>query len=182
MKEIKKGMLLVSEPFLGDPEFERAVVFIVEKNESGTLGFVLNNELDVKVNDVLPEMPFINILFKGGPVCIDSLFFIFKSSENNDNFLPVIDDYYWGGNIEELSEKILYGNVDLDSVRFFIGYSGWSPGQLEMEMKHKVWEIVSFDLDKIFSKKPENIWKMIMKSMGGEYAIYADSPIDPQLN
>lgn len=182
MKDVKKGMLLVSEPFLGDPEFERSVVLLVEKNESGTLGFVLNNQLDIKVCDVLPEVPFINFLYKGGPVCIDSLFFIFKSDEKEDNFLSIGENYYWGGNIEELSEKILYGNVELDSVRFFVGYSGWSPGQLEMEMKQKAWEAINFDLDDVFGKNSNNIWKTLMKSLGGKFAIYADSPIDPQLN
>ena len=182
MENINKGMLLVSEPFLGDPEFERSVILIVEKNESGTIGFVLNYELEVMVGEVLEAVSFDKCLYKGGPVCLDSLFFVYKSEIPLKKSLIVSDGYYWGGDIEELTERIIDGSIDYNSIRFFVGYSGWEPGQLEMELKHKAWNVLNYELDIIFEKNPENMWRILMKSMGGKYAMMADSPIDPQLN
>lgn len=182
MKNIAKGMLLVSEPFLGDPEFERSVILLVEKNETGTIGFVINYELEVMVGEILEAVSIDKNLYKGGPVCLDSLFFIYKSNSPVKNSLNIAENYFWGGDIDELSDKISKGIIEYDSVRFFIGYSGWEPGQLEMELKHKAWQVIDFNLDIIFEKNSETMWKTLMKSMGGKYAMMADSPIDPQLN
>lgn len=182
MKNINKGMLLISEPFLGDPEFERSVIILVEKNELGTIGFVINYELDVIIGEVLEHYSYDKILHKGGPVSIDSLYFIYKSDKPLKKSLSIAEGFFWGGDLNELSDKINDGSIDYKNIKFFIGYSGWEPGQLEMELKNKAWVLAESNLDILFEENNDIIWKTLMKSLGGKYALMADSPIDPQLN
>ncbi|MCB9251384.1 MAG: YqgE/AlgH family protein [Flavobacteriales bacterium] len=180
--EIKKGKLLISEPFIKDPTFERSVILIVEKNTLGTVGFVLNQVLDLKLVDVLESMPLNNILSNGGPVDHNTLHFLLRGSEPISGSVTVIPGLQWGGDFEELMEKVNLGMILPEDLRFFIGYSGWEPGQLEMEMKHHTWITADASLKTVFESQHDKLWKYSMKSLGGEYAMLANSPLDPQMN
>jgi putative transcriptional regulator len=73
-------------------------------------------------------------------------------------------------------------DIDFNKIRFFIGYSGWSEGQLDGELKEKSWLTVDAIKKLLFNKKPEDIWKESLKHLGGDYEMMINFPIDPQLN
>jgi len=182
MIEARKGTLLVSEPFLKDPVFGRSVVLIVEKNKLGTVGFVLNQKLDYTLADIQINLPLMNKLYKGGPVAHDSLHFLLKSNHSVSGSVSVLPGLFWGGDFDELSAKVQNGEIAAEDLRFFIGYSGWEPGQLEFELNEKAWVVAKADIKTVFEQSVEKLWKQSMKSLGGDYALMANSPIDPKLN
>ncbi|MGK7395322.1 MAG: YqgE/AlgH family protein [Candidatus Cyclobacteriaceae bacterium M3_2C_046] len=179
----KKGDLLISEPFLPDPNFVRTVVLLCEHNEDGSFGFVLNKPSLLKYNDVMDEVSdFDEILYVGGPVQQDTLHFIHRSGQMEGS-IEVGNGIFWGGNFEQL--QILIGNHQLnrDNFKFFVGYSGWAGGQLEMELKEKTWIIYENPTaEEVFDYDPNDLWKKVLDNMGGKYKMMSNYPIDPRLN
>lgn len=176
------GELLVSEPYLGDPNFDRTVVLIVN-SKNGHLGFVLNRISDVTLGEVLDiqngdEVP----IYIGGPVAPDTLHFLHCRPDLVEEGEKVTEDVYWGGNFEQLKGVIENGLFNPTEFRFFIGYSGWSPHQLYGELKHESWFTTSSDRDLIFETEPEELWEEVLRRMGGKYSILVNSPEDPQWN
>ena len=120
-----QGNILVAEPFMQDDYFKRAVVLLAEKNEEGTVGFILNEQLNLQLKDVIDEhLAFDAPLFMGGPVEAQSLFYIHQCSELNEA-LEIGDSLYWSGDFEQLKEFMLLGKINQDEIKFFLGYSGW---------------------------------------------------------
>ena len=177
-----KGKLLISEPFINDPAFGRSVILLVEKNELGTIGFVLNHKMNVSVAEVVETIHIKNELYQGGPVDHDSLHFIYHGDKPLSKSIKVMNQLYWGGDFAELSEKLPNGDILPENIRFYIGYSGWEPGQLEYEIDEQTWMVAPADIKSVFELSADNLWKHSMKSLGGDYALLANSPIDPQLN
>jgi len=99
-----------------------------------------------------------------------------------ENSLQLTENLYWGGDFEQLKDKISNGLVSPDEVRFFLGYSGWSPGQLEDELKENSWIITQANYRHIFEMHHDLIWKDTMKKMGGVYHTMASYPENPALN
>ena len=178
----ERGKFLISEPFIKDPAFGRSVILLVEKNELGTVGFVLNHKLNMTVSEVIDTLPINNTIYQGGPVAHDSLHFLYKGNKPVRNSLKIMPGLYWGGDFNELASKIESGEIISEQLRFFIGYSGWDPGQLESEIDENTWIIAQADIKSIFNLSDEKLWNQTMKSLGGEYALLANSPLDPQLN
>lgn len=180
---LKQGSILISEPFLGDDNFERTVILICEHNEEGTLGFVLNKPTAITFDSVIPEIEnFSELLYIGGPVQQDSLHFLYRNREYVEGSVKISDNLYWGGNYEQLLILINKKEIIPDDFRFFLGYSGWSEGQLEEEMKNNSWIVSEADTDELFNTDPSELWRVILKGMGGKYKMYSNYPIDPRLN
>jgi putative transcriptional regulator len=93
-----------------------------------------------------------------------------------------MEGVYWGGDFERVIELINSGDADPNRIRFYIGYSGWSAGQLNVEMEEKTWLTVEATPDLLFHENAEEIWKDSLKHLGGEYEMMINFPIDPQLN
>jgi putative transcriptional regulator len=89
---------------------------------------------------------------------------------------------YWGGDFDAVVNLIKTETIDINKVRFFIGYSGWSSGQLAEEMAEKTWLTVKANRKLVFQNKYEEIWKDALKHLGGDYEMMVNFPIDPQLN
>jgi putative transcriptional regulator len=180
--EIKKGDILLAEPFMRDPHFKRTAVLLCEHNEDGSFGLVLNRRLDFKVDHVLPEFPAEDIdLYYGGPVSPDTLHFIHSYGDLIEGSIALNKDVYWSGNFEQVKLMLETGSVSTDRFRFFVGYSGWSAGQLNDEMEINSW-IISRTYGNIFVADDEELWKNILRDMGGEYRFVSTFPEDPQLN
>ena len=133
--------MLYADPRMEDPYFKRAAVLICSysKNE-GALGFILNHPISMRVNEVLPSEPHIaRTLHFGGPVADDQLFFLHTLASMQPDTLQVRGSVHWGGDFDVLSELIKLGQAPEASVSFFVGYSGWSPGQLEEELMGGSW-------------------------------------------
>lgn len=180
---VGRGKLLLSEPYLGDPNFERTVILITEENESGSVGFVLNKPSEITLDAVLSEInDFPENLFIGGPVAQDSLHFIYTGEVHVENSIEIMPDVFWGGSYEHLLELINLKLIIPENFRFFIGYSGWGEGQLEMELEQNAWIISDATKEDIFSLTPESMWRLILSKMGGKYKMFSNFPVDPRFN
>jgi len=179
----EKGRLLISEPFLPDPNFERTVVLLCEHNEEGSFGFVLNKPAIVKVNEVMDELKnFEHPIFIGGPVQQDTLHFIHRNTEIEAG-AEVRTGIYWGGNFENVLFLSDTEQLRVEQIRFFLGYSGWSAGQLEEELDQNSWIVCDFVTEELmFETEPANMWKKALGNMGGRFSVYANYPVDPNLN
>lgn len=178
-----KGKLLIANPFMADPNFKRSVVVLAEHNADGTVGFVLNHRLDVKLNDVAADLPvFDTHLFYGGPVQMDTLHFLHAYGELVPDCQEVCEGVFWGGNTEALKVLLDNGQVKPDGIKFFAGYSGWAPKQLDGELDGKSWIITPAESGIVFEQNPDNLWRRTLRSMGEEYAMMANFPEDPRLN
>ncbi len=177
------GRLLISEPFLEDPNFKRSVVILCDHNDDGSFGFVLNRVLDLRVGDFMEDLPETDAVVSfGGPVQNDALFYIHTFGERIPNSIPVMDDLYMGGDFETLQELLQSGEADRTNVRFFVGYSGWGAGQLDGELEANSWIVAKSDVPTIMQATSEEAWGDILRSMGKRYSVLANFPNDPTLN
>lgn len=180
----KKGDLLISEPFLPDPNFDRTVVLICEHNEQGSFGFILNKPSLLKLSDVMEEVnPFEKTIHVGGPVQQDTLHFIHRMGHILEGGEEIGEDIYWGGNFEQLKIMVSNKEVNHDDIIFFLGYSGWGEGQMLKEIEEKSWIVHKTPTsEQVFDKNPENLWREILKGKGGKYKMFSNYPTDPRLN
>ena len=177
------GILLISDPFLKDPNFMRTVVFLCEHQEQGSFGFVLNRKYENTLDELVPDLEWYKLpVYYGGPVQIDTVHFLHQYPEEIPGSIEVIKGVFWGGDFDMLVQMIKKNIIDIDKIRFFIGYSGWSDGQLNEELTEKSWLTVKAIRKLIFHKNLEELWKDSLKQLGGEYEIMINFPIDPQLN
>jgi putative transcriptional regulator len=179
----EKGRLLISEPFLPDPNFERTVVLLCEHNEEGSFGFVLNKPSILKVNEVMEDIRGLdNLVYVGGPVQQHTLHFIHRNAVL-ENAVEIVDRIYWGGAFESLMLLCETKQVTSADIRFFLGYSGWGPGQLESELDQDSWIVCDYVTDQLlFDTGPEIMWRKALENMGGRFSMYSNYPVDPRLN
>ncbi|TAJ08191.1 YqgE/AlgH family protein [Marinilabiliaceae bacterium JC017] len=178
-----KGRILIAEPFLQGPYFGRSIVFLTEYGKDGAVGFVLNKSSELYPDEVIDDLySFKGELFLGGPVSSNTLHFIHTLGDQVPGSMKVTDTIYWGGDFETVKELINEGKADNQSVKFFAGYSGWSPGQLEEEIAENSWIVASVPDEVILSYDLENIWKKTMESMGDVYKTWSNFPQNPTFN
>ena len=180
----KKGHLLIAEPsILGDVSFNRSVVLLAEHNDEGSIGFILNKPLNYTINDLLPEIEASFKIYNGGPVEQDNLYFIHNIPEIIPNSIEISNGIYWGGDFETTKHLINTGEINKNNIRFFLGYSGWSVNQLEMEMQENAWIVSENSLKKkLLSKSSNQFWKEKIIEQGGEYVLFSNAPENPMLN
>ena len=177
------GILLIADPFLKDPNFLRTVVFLCEHKEEGSLGFVLNRKYENTLDELIPELEDHKLpVYYGGPVQMDTIHFLHQYPDEIPGGEEVIKGVYWGGDFERVVEMLKNGEASPDKIRFFIGYSGWSDGQLANELNDKSWLTVAGTRKLIFHHEHTEIWKDSLKLLGGDYEMMINFPIDPQLN
>lgn len=177
------GILLIADPFLKDPNFLRTVVLLCDHKEEGSFGFVLNKKIEQTLDELLNNFDGFPLpVFYGGPVQTDTIHFVHQYPDLIPEALKVSDGIYWGGNFETVTALIKNNSLDPKKIKFFIGYSGWSDGQLGDEMKEKTWLTVKATRKLIFHPEHNQLWKDSLKQLGGEYEIMVNFPIDPQLN
>ncbi|HTS98210.1 MAG TPA: YqgE/AlgH family protein [Streptosporangiaceae bacterium] len=188
--ESLSGQLLVATPLLGDPNFRRTVILIVEDEpEEGTLGVVLNRPTDVEVGQVLESWTDLvtgpSVVFKGGPVSPNSALALALARGD--------DEPLGWRSLDGSSLTARIGLVDLEappellaggitSLRVFAGYAGWGPGQLRSEIEEGAWYVLAGEPTDAFLAEPERLWPEVLRRQGGEFAIVATYPDDPMLN
>jgi putative transcriptional regulator len=182
MIPLNENIFLIADPFLKDLNFKRSVVFICEHNDDGSFGLVQNDPTNYFLHQLFDDISFENIpVYKGGPVGLNTIHFLHQFPFI-PNCVKLSTDLYWGGDIETITGLINSNQIDLQKIKFFVGYSGWSPKQLAEEMSEKTWLISEVNTDIIFKSKPNEIWKDALKFLGGEFEQLINYPIDPQLN
>jgi putative transcriptional regulator len=178
-----KGRLLVAELFLADYDFGRTVVLLAEHGKKGTVGFILNKPLEMRVDQVVPDFPYFpESIYYGGPVQRDQLFYIHTLGEQLEGSLQINDDTWWLGDFEQLKLAIKDGKASPDQVRLYAGYAGWEPGQLKRELDNKSWFVAKASLDLIFHNGLDRHWNKTVQSMGEKFAYMANFPENPLLN
>jgi putative transcriptional regulator len=183
MIEPGNGVLLISDPFLKDPNFMRTVVLLCEHTTEGSFGLVLNRKTAHTLGDLVTHLEGITIpVFYGGPVQKDTLHFIHQLPELIPDSQEIAKGIYWGGDFVTVTELLINNQLNASKIRFYLGYSGWSGGQLKDEMKEKTWLTVQATKQLVFEKEEQSIWKKSLQQMGGEYEQLINYPIDPQLN
>lgn len=178
-----KGKLLVAEPsILTDKEFNRSVIYITENSEEGCIGFILNKPTQYIVKDLIPEIDCKFVVFNGGPVNQENLYFIHRLPNLIPNSIKIDKDIYWGGNFDVLTKLLNSKMLNTSDIRFFLGYSGWSQSQLLEELKDSTWIVAPNRYPNLFQLNSVDLWKNQLMAIGGEYQIWANAPKNPSLN
>src|SRR5690606_9903308 len=164
----RTASLLLSEPFMLDPNFQRSVVLLCAHNEEGTVGYVLNQPAVLQLGDVVPDLPEATFpLFIGGPVAHDSLHFIHKCPDRLPGGADLGNGLHWGGNMETLTILAKNNQIAHDEIKYVLGYSGWSAGQLDRELTETTWAVTNdYNSDIVFVADHENLWKEAVVALG----------------
>lgn len=183
MNDPASGALLISDPFLRDPHFMRTVVFLCEHSENGSFGFVLNRPFEQTLDEFVPELEgYMVPVFYGGPVQPDTLHFLHCLPHLIPGGQQVVPGVYWGGDFNMVVDHIRNHQLDRDKIRFFLGYSGWSEGQLANEISEKSWLTSQGSPRLVFHPDAGSVWPDAIREMDGKYHPIINYPIDPQLN
>ena len=182
-KTFLKGQLLLDSGQLQGSFFARTVVLICQHDAEGAFGLVLNHDTGATVGEKivadLPESLKGCPLYEGGPVQPSALSFLHSDAFlQNANVMPNLSLGHSMDDLVELGESL----SPTRKIKMFAGYAGWSPGQLEGEMKRKAWLTHPAMLELVFDSPPEQLWQEILRRKGWQYKILAQSPDDLSLN
>ena len=178
-----RGKLLISEPTLADSYFKRSVVLLTEHNESGTVGFILNKNAEMRLHEAIEDFKGFDFpLYFGGPVKRDNLFYIHTLGNLIEGSMPISEGMHWGGNFEDLRKLILERKAGEKQVKFFLGYSGWEPMQLAREMEEHAWFVSNSSKSMVMQENDKEMWRQVMKAMGSEFAMLSNFPDNPSMN
>ncbi len=181
-KELR-GKLLISAPaILDDVSFNRSLILVAEHSIDSSLGFIMNRPSKFTLNDLLPDVNCNFTVFKGGPVETDNIYFIHNIPHLIPNSIKVTDGIYWGGSFAQLKTLLNQNKINENEIRFFLGYAGWSPDQLEDELDEKSWFVRENTYYNILDIKIEQLWKSNLLSFGSKYEIWLNAPSNPSLN
>jgi putative transcriptional regulator len=184
----RPGRLVVANPLLPDPNFDRTVVMLLACGAEGALGLVLNRPSDTGLATPLPGWEQLAaappVVFVGGPVQHQAVICLARAPAHAG---PSVPPDAWNAVLPEV------GTLDLDldpeglqpafsQVRIFAGYAGWIPGQLESEIRAGAWWILESVADDAFSDQPETLWQRVLRRQGGSLALVASYPDDPRNN
>lgn len=178
------GRLLISEPFMMDPNFKRSVILLTEYSEIGSMGFVLNHPSEYMLGDLLPDIAYSELpVYIGGPVANNTLHFIHRCPDKIPDGIEIWDGMFWGGDFEKVKELINTYQLEDGEIKFFAGYSGWTAGQLDAELMEDTWIVANkFSPDVIFAHDEQNLWREVVISLGPRYSHIANFPENPTLN
>jgi putative transcriptional regulator len=182
-KIAEKGKILISEPFLPDTFFNRSIVYLTEHTAEGSVGFILNKKLDIKVNEAISGFDVCDdYLNMGGPVAPDTLHYLHTAGDLVPNSVSVDGRIFWGGDIEKIKNLVAFKKLDNSKIRFFLGYSGWSAGQLDRELKENSWVIARIRSDLVMGNRGNDAWKQVLRTLKNKYRMWADFPDSPDMN
>ncbi|MFO7617795.1 MAG: YqgE/AlgH family protein [Bacteroidales bacterium] len=179
----QKGRVLVAEPFLQDSYFKRSVVLITEHNEEGTLGFVLNNPIDFKINEIIKSFPDVDSLISiGGPVRTDTVHYLHTIGHEIPECEEVMENIFWGGDLDAIKKGLGDGWIQHYQVRFFVGYSSWFPGQLDREIAENSWLVTEIDGLDVMHGTDFRLWEKVLSQEEERYRMWTRYPENPLWN
>lgn len=183
---LTKGRLLVATPPLDDPNFDRAVVYMLEHHHEGAIGVVINRPTEELLEDPLDRWEDLQAppgsVFLGGPVETDAFIALADAkspvTETSDELSPVLGRVVSA----DLTTDPAIVAALVNSVRVFRGYAGWGPGQLEGEIEAGAWLVLDAEPGDVFAAAPDHLWRTILRRQGGRLAWLADAPDDLSTN
>lgn len=183
---LTKGRLLVATPPLEDPNFDRAVIYMLEHHHDGALGVVLNRPTEEPLDEPLDRWADLQaepqIVFEGGPVEPDALIALALAkqplTEPTEELSPV------SGRVvsADLAADPAFVAGAVSVVRVFRGYAGWGPGQLDGEIEMGAWLVLDAEADDVFAATPRDLWRSVLRRQGGRLAWLATAPDDLSAN
>ena len=178
------GRLLVATPILGDPNFDRTVVLVLEHSEEGAVGLVLNRPSETEVAEPLPEWDGVtalpSVIFVGGPVAQSAVIGLARCGASGQS--PGWRPLGGGLGLVDLAEGPDDVDTAIDGLRLFAGYAGWGSHQLEAEIDAGAWWVVDAIPSDALSPDPERLWSAVLRRQRGRLAMHAHFPADPTVN
>ena len=183
MVDFVPGRLLVASPNLTDPNFDRSVVYIGIHDKNGAFGLVLNRPLELEVAEHIQGWESVvsppACLFKGGPVDTNSVMGLALPLDSTiEGLTPMVG----GAGLIDLSLSATDVTPRLADLRLFLGYSGWTAGQLEQELAEEAWFVVEAEHGDLFTPEPARLWHRVLRRQQGKLAMFAYFPADPSVN
>jgi putative transcriptional regulator len=179
--ESLRGHLLISGASLWDPNFRRTVVLIGHHDEGGAVGVVLNQPSPITVEEAVPVLAGLvepgALLSVGGPVQPEAAVVLADFAEPEHAEIIAV------GSVGFLPEEV--DPADMGPIlraRIFAGYSGWAPGQLEMELEQDSWIVVPALPDDVFEEDPDKLWSDVLRRKGPGFELMRVMPVDPSQN
>ena len=177
-----KGKILISTPDASGDIFSRSVLLVVEHNLEGAFGLILNKKnpnVSAHFRNYFNEKIEV---YDGGPVENDKIFFIAKGEKISEIYTEINDQFYLTDDAEKMIDAVMGKRFDIENLKIFSGYSGWSPNQLDNEVKNKMWTVVDiYNLDYTLPND-QTLWKSIMQNLGGEFLLWANAPENVSMN
>jgi len=185
--KVTPGCFLISRPAMLDPNFDGTVVMVCTHDEDGTVGLTINRPLDVPMEQVLPDADYLHDagvpLLWGGPVGTDAVHVLSSASSSSleddaEDTLPLLPGVNFGGGLELVREVF----QSKGHLRFFLGYSGWSPGQLDEELAADGWFVVPGDVAEVWTSDWRLLWERLMAKLNPEFGWMREIPENPEVN
>ena len=174
---LEKGCFLVAREDLGDPNFYQTVVLMLDYDEHGAMGVVVNRPTPVEIGDLLPKLKStIGKVYLGGPVERDGVVLVVRSEDELEGFERVTADLHTGVNVDAVVEKFAR-SAATDRLRVYAGYAGWGPGQLDREIEQGAWVVTHAATAPVFDPRPERLWRKLLDSANVRFARLAAFPL-----
>jgi putative transcriptional regulator len=177
--------LLVAAPTLSDPEFFRTVVFLIEHDNTGTVGVIINRPSHTPVGHILPDWQDVmsepSVVFNGGPVQRDGALGLGRLAGTTDAG-PGLRAVSGGLALVDLDAPAGEVSEHADSLRVFAGHAGWRVGQLDDEIDSGGWFVVAGGLDDVFSPRPGMLWRAVLRRQPMPLSLLSTYPVDVGLN
>jgi putative transcriptional regulator len=178
MTHLKKGDLIIADPsIVNDIQFNRSIILITSSSiENEVVGLIINKILDYKLKDIIPEINIDFDVYDGGPVNQDNLYYIHNQGHLIPESIKINQQLFWSGDFETIVDLINSKKITTKDIKFCLGYTGWSAKQLINEVRDDNWiKSTKIKSEDIFTKM-SNSWKKTMINLGGEYAIWSNTP------
>jgi putative transcriptional regulator len=178
MTHLKKGDLIIADPsIVNDIQFNRSIILITSSSiENEVVGLIINKILDYKLKDIIPEINIDFDVYDGGPVNQDNLYYIHNQGHLVPESIKINQQLFWSGDFKTIVDLINSKKITSKDIKFCLGYTGWSAKQLINEVRDDNWiKSTKIKAEDIFTKM-SNSWKKTMINLGGEYAIWSNTP------
>ncbi len=172
-QEVSAGNILIAQPFMEEGNFKRSVIGLTEHGEEGTVGFILNKPINLKLPEMVQGVKSdedFSVYF-GGPVATDTIHYIHNVGDLLEESIKIKNGIYWGGNFDKLIFLIESGLILKNNIRFYVGYSGWSEGQLDGELNSGSWIVSDWYANYTFQSKPKQLWEQVLAHKGDTYSV-----------
>jgi putative AlgH/UPF0301 family transcriptional regulator len=183
VKELAAGKILVARRELLDPNFAESVVLLVQYDEKGTVGLIINRKTKVPISRLAKELETAkgrtDPLYLGGPVETTGLMALLKSATKPEDAKHVFGDIYMISSKATL-EKTMASPAAPNAFRLYVGYAGWGAGQLEAEVAIDAWEVLPANAGMVFDLHPESLWRRLAEEEGLQIAALRQDAIEEE--